>query len=96
MSADNWAICPQCKVDHFLEIINKNKAVADLYGKVPIEEWLVAKSNSSMPDLTQTLREDYELFTNEDGWFFVYYQASCKVCGFKHSFKHEEQLEMAK
>lgn len=58
---------------------------ADNWGECPL--CLISNAGSA-----QTLREDYELGTVPDGEFYVIYRCHCKVCGFKHEFKHSQQL----
>ncbi len=96
MSADNWAICPQC---WSLAVAANRQSRLDAgaaYGKVDPEEYLRMLAESKKePDTTtfeSTLREDYELGVNEDGQFYVSYGCSCR-CGYSFKFKHEQQTE---
>ncbi len=94
MSAKNWATCPKCKKRFELDQEGKYAAAEAAYGKVPAWEYQqklraaeVAAADS--PDL----REDYEIGVGANGLFFVSYSCHCRACGFKHKFKHEEQLK---
>jgi hypothetical protein len=97
MSANNWGICPRC-------VANAEKAknaaaekVRASYGKLPIDRWQKARKEAeAMPngDENETLREDYELYTDSGGELFVSYRCDCTVCGFSHSFEHKEQLKV--
>lgn len=40
----------------------------------------------------ETLRQDWELYLDEDGKFSVEFSASCRKCGFSYKFKHSEKL----
>lgn len=96
MGADNWGKCPKC-----LKKLEKEKErlkleADDKYGKISKDEYLALLKGieSSIPDGLKeyTLREDYEIGTDEHGWFEISYGCCCDRCGFKHKFKHEEQL----
>lgn len=95
MSADNWGICPKCKRDRFRKRESAIAAVKIFYGKIPAEEYEEkmdrAKAIEDGP-LKQTLREDHELGTNEDGAFYVRYYCSCRTCGLKFEFKEDKQI----
>ncbi len=95
MSADAWRICPQCLSDSQKKRAKEIEDVNKSYGKVPPEEWLGMKANiEEAIEMEETLREDYGIETDKAGRFYVSYECSCSTCGFKHSFKHEEQLEV--
>lgn len=42
--------------------------------------------------LNHTLRENYEIFTDKYGTFYVSYACYCDTCKFQYVFNHEEQL----
>lgn len=91
MSADNWAKCPRC----LKQAADKKKAAEEAmqlgYGKVPQEEFLVLKAEADAPiALEDTLREDYEVGIWQYD-FRLHYDASCEVCGFKFSYRYEEE-----
>lgn len=44
--------------------------------------------------LRETLREDYEFYMEDDGTFTASYDCHCDVCGFRHEFKHEEEIDL--
>ena len=94
MSADNWTECPRClerEVKRKDEL--KLKAESE-YGKLPKAEYLeLLKRSEEQLNTRQTLREDYEFWTDQDGEFSAKYSCRCDVCGFKHEFKHVEQLK---
>ena len=84
MSADNWGTCPKCQ---------KPEVESSLYGKVSEEEYL--KKRDIPKEYKQPrLREDYEIFINEDGVFVVEYRCFCDHCQFRHEFSHEVQLKI--
>lgn len=50
------------------------------------------------PKCGNDFREDYEIGMEEDGEFWISYRGECgtrqvKGCGFKHEFKHKEQVK---
>lgn len=93
MSADNWAICPQCKKD---EAARKQELIEKLYqsyGNVTEEDYLELKEKSERgSELRETLREDYETFMDSDGLFFVGYSCSCDVCNFNYGYEFRKQV----
>ena len=98
MSADAWQICPQCLVLSQKKQAQKVKILNETYGKVSSEKWLKMKDeadNTGIKPSDETLREDYEIGTDKSGKFYVSYAAHCSACGFRHSFKHEERLEVS-
>jgi hypothetical protein len=92
MSADNWTICPQCKLIAEKKHEKNLQEVTEMYGKIPIDEFL--DRTIIVNKLDSSLREDYELGIDEDGEFYVYFSASCEECGFKFSFKETRKLEL--
>jgi hypothetical protein len=52
----------------------------------------VKEAEAPQPEVKRTLREDYELGTEEDGEFYVTYRCSCNVCGYAAKFEHKEVL----
>lgn len=97
MSADNWAICPQCKATNAAILERQEQGLASEYGKIPAQDWLERRkaldAARSLSNTDPTLREDYGFHMSEDGEFTAVYYASCRECGFKHTFKHKQQLE---
>jgi hypothetical protein len=80
VSADNWAICPQCKRRDERQKEARRLEVQGAYGTMPQDEWLKALQGSlQMPPLEQTLREDYDIGIGKDGQFNVDYGASCNI-----------------
>jgi hypothetical protein len=98
VSADNWTICPACKAKAEADRASKTEKAAKAYGKVSAEEFHKFNDAAREPiKLQETMREDYELGTDEDGQFEVSYHASCQVCTFKFAFKHtQDALESRK
>lgn len=95
MSADNWAICPNCVK---LAQANKEKLekkARDSYGKVSLEEYqvLVSLASTAVKDSEsyRTLREDFDIGISEDGMFNVSYSGSCRACGFEYSYTEEDR-----
>lgn len=93
MSADNWGICPKCAANTIRIKDNMKKQVDDAYGKVSSDEYLKLLKKASEPIKQEyTLREDYEIYTNEYGKFCVSYGCSCNVCGFEYDYEYTENI----
>lgn len=87
MSADNWRICPQCRINC------EKKRAESPYGKVSEEEFITYLSQvPSVKDLEFSLREDYEYYIDGDDVFHAHYRAHCSDCGFRFSFDHSETV----
>jgi hypothetical protein len=57
------------------------------------DNWAVCpKCNKGTDRDALAFREDYEIGMLRDGEFYVYYRGECADCGFKHEFRHEENL----
>lgn len=97
MSADNWRVCPQCKIRNAEKTAKKFSEVQDSYGKdspdAYMEKLMKAKEFAAEP-LEQTLREDYEIYIDEDGDFYAGYRGGCDRCGLVFNFKHEEKVPL--
>lgn len=90
MSADNWGVCPVCwKVEQ--EKAQKHQLFADeAYGKVPPDEYLKMLEAAKARGLAnETLRENWEVGTRQDGVFLVWYVCFCNICGFSQRFERE-------
>lgn len=92
MSADNWRECPKCLKDAIARKEALANKVIESYGKISAEEYLSLVAEQQEPIVPDvTLREDWDIFTDETGIFLVSYRCSCSKCGFSYRFKHEEQ-----
>lgn len=92
MSADNWRRCPKCmRKEH-----NRQQAAAkkadELYGKVTPGEYQKLLASKEPRELDCNLREDYGIGIDSDGQFFAHYVASCQVCDFEFTYKHEVKV----
>ena len=97
MSADAWRVCPKCRMTEESKQESLRKKAAEMYGKVPEREYLaLVDAADEEVDLRQSLREDYQVYTNEDGTFSVNYRCHCCACNFKFEYKFEEELLDAK
>lgn len=95
MSADNWTICPLCEKERKEKKIKDIKNVEEGYGILTKEEYLEAiRCSENEEERTKTLREDYEISTDDDGLFSVSYTCHCAECRFTYSFSHKENLEV--
>ncbi len=94
MSADNWDICPKCKIKHQNDAAKAKQKAMDSYGKVTAEQWLKLQEKAKAETkLEATLSEYYELGIHECK-FFVSYGASCRECGFEFTYKHEQDVKI--
>lgn len=89
MSADNWTICPRCHAKR-QEQLEKLQAKLDAsYGKVPLETFDAKRAEVAkalaVPE-SASMREDYELGVDSDGYFTIDYRCSCD-CGFHYEFE---------
>lgn len=95
MSADNWTICPRCKIKREAACEKERARIQKLYGKVSAEEYVDAVSNPKFPpEVGQTLREDYRIGVDEYGEWSMVYRCSCKECGFR--FEREDKCDAQK
>lgn len=97
MSADNWAICPQCVKNLRDEILALHARVEQAYGTVNRDEYdrIVAelKSKEGTQIIKTTLREDYEIGIVED-MFDIHYGASCTDCGYSFKYQYSEPVPL--
>ncbi len=93
MSADNWAICPQCKQKVEQDQRALIARAANAYGNVSeVEYHKLKKEVASFPSAPEhTLREDYDMGIWE-GKFEVTYKAACSECTFRHTFRATEEI----
>ena len=95
MSADHWGDCPKCKRDHAQYIAEIERRILDDYGKITVDEYkrlLNELNNPVEPALT--LREDYDIGTDDSGFFEVNYRCHCDRCNFGFAFNHSEQIDL--
>lgn len=100
MSADNWAICPRCKVRRQAEADAARVAAEAAYGTASIEEFdrlrgkaanLAAWVDADVPE-TRTFGETYEIWGAAGGTVTVDYGGECSKCGLSLAFRHEHPL----
>lgn len=97
MSADNWAICPKCKKVNDEGNRKRILEAGKKYGKVSPDEFINLMKVAKKPkELEATMREDYEIHMDENGFFEVNYSCACQDCGFRHTFKQTEQVWKSK
>jgi hypothetical protein len=90
MSADRWGECPRCRKQDRLERSVAQRDLDNLYGKVPMGEFLRKQSDlKDKPALDSTMREDYELYVDEEGIFHINFGCYCKECGLDWTFAKE-------
>lgn len=91
MGADNWAICPVCRITAIKARQKLYAKVSAAYGKKSQAEYAVLLAEAEKPiKLEQTMREDYGLGVGIDGMFGVSYKAHCTACQFAFGYKHEQ------
>src|SRR5207244_2512735 len=94
VSADNWAICPQCRDRAKAEHDARFQAAVESYGKVPPEEYERLRAEATVPfDAAQfeTFREDYEFYGAAEGTITASYSGHCDVCSLGLDFKYERE-----
>ena len=99
MSADNWAVCPRCKIRIEKEKQKLLSKVEESYGKIDQKKWEQLKSDADfnatkMEKKFHTLREDYELGVCPNGEFSISYHAHCEGCKLSFNFKHAEMVNL--
>lgn len=97
MSADRWGVCPRCKAKREDDVRALDSDLAQSYGEVPIEQFghlRAERDKLANAEPEHTLREDYEIWIDEDGRFYASYAAHCSVCQFQHTLHQDEQLDV--
>jgi len=94
MSADNWAICPVCKKRNDVAYKKQTLDVANQYGKIPDDEYIVLVKETKPIVLKESLREDYQIGVDEEGVFSFVYSCNCSECGFKFIKKANVPLKL--
>lgn len=90
MSADNWDVCPRCKMQTEMKRETLEQRLATGYGNLPEEEYLALRKQLSQPiEPAYTLREDYKIGIDENGLFSVVYSGVCAVCKFEYTHRYE-------
>ncbi len=81
MSADNWAICPNCKQKDIDELKNQ-------YGTLPLEEFLALTKETKFEDDYETeFREDYEIgIFGGSNELCISYSGECQNCSFEFHY----------
>ena len=88
MSATNWSDCKQCADKSRQAHGRLVLAWKASYGNVSADEYERARPEPSPEPIGETLREDYEMWIDDDLIFQMRYHASCDRCGFE--FKARE------
>lgn len=94
MIADNYRKCPCCLAKETARVNAAVAKVAASYGVVSAADYDDLKAACQRRVTPENLAEYYELGVDRDGKFFVSYSCCCRECGFKHTFKHEEQTSL--
>jgi hypothetical protein len=99
MSADNWAVCPRCKLNEENAIKALDYRIEKEYGKISIDDFLVLRNEAQqrregLPLQKATFREDYEIFGAEDGAIEINYSGSCKCCGLSMKFTDYRPMDL--
>jgi hypothetical protein len=95
MSADNWGVCPVCRLS--AEAADKKRLldIGATYGKVSAEEYLrIVSESNPIPVPEPTFREDYSIGMDDEGTFSVSYSGFCGVCGAAHKYEHTEAVKL--
>ncbi len=96
MSADNWAVCPNCRRNAESKYIQEEVLLEENYGKIPATEYaklLTQHQANSVQKILgdNTLREDYRIGIDKNGVFTVGYISCCDKCGLTWKYNHSEQ-----
>lgn len=95
MSANNWAICPQCSANQRTKAADMLAKAALAYGKEPLEGWKemdrIARE-ADKPLEKPSWREDWEIGMQDDGTFLVRYDGGCNDCGGSFTYRHEDRF----
>lgn len=94
MSANNWRICPQCRVSEQKRQDVAMKKAADAYGKVEAAKYDALLKDTVARELDSDLREDWEILMGDDGEFRVRYRCSCDTCDFEFGFQHKVKASL--
>lgn len=101
MSANNWAVCPQCTHRLAIEVEKAQGELDAAYGKVTLAEFDALRADVdakrallASPTERVTFREDYEIYGADEALIGVDYRGSCKTCGLQVSFKHFHGFEV--
>lgn len=95
VSADNWTVCPRCQRQRQAYIASKRTAVAELYGKVPVDEFDDARKELAALEANEpvrSFREDYDLYGVEEGCLTIVYSGGCTTCNLKFDHHSEHPL----
>lgn len=97
MGADNYTICPKCKLQHEEEIKNKHAELYTGRDKMTLDEFRVAFDSIvelQRKDLENSFREDYEIGVFDGELFEINYRGSCNICKFKFDYKYNQPIEV--
>ena len=92
MSADNYAVCPQCITNAEYERANAQREANEQYGKISQDKYLalvrIAEYDKAenIRGAVPTLREDYTIGVYDNGEFRIEYSCNCHVCGFSYTY----------
>jgi len=90
MSADNWTLCPTCYAAWRERETQLFTDAMNAYGKVGEREYHEIQASAkafSAKQPERTLREDWDIGTDEDGQFAVDYRSSCNSCDYAFNYK---------
>ena len=95
MGASNWAKCPRCLKERAEAKARAEEAAEQAYGQVGPAEYERLRFAANAPvSVEDTLREDWEIGIWQDT-FRVNYGATCEVCGFTFTYRHEDECTFA-
>lgn len=94
MSADNWAICPNCLAEAKAAIDKERAEVYAKYGKVPPDDFdrLRDELPTFDPEDYRTFKEYYEFYGAEEGEVQASYGGSCTECGLQAELTASEKF----
>lgn len=92
MSADGRRQCPRCKDRARTAAEEAAARVAEMYGRVPVDEYEQARAALLTPEaavaaVREAFREDYEFYGADEGTVTADYGGECQDCGLKARLK---------
>lgn len=92
MSADNWTHCPKCIENFLVEKSKLEQLINTQYGRISNKEFLDAfTSLKQLEDPKYTLREDYEIYMEDNYHLEISYTCLCTKCGYE--FKYIKSID---
>jgi hypothetical protein len=97
MSANRWSQCQKCRVLRDKAIADAIERAKAAYGTVSEKKYQavlqeVLANADKVPELGESLREDWDIGIEQDGKFSVGYRAYCEKCDFSFEYRYEQDI----